>query len=189
MKAPPAAREVVGEGLHEDIDISNSSRYSSMVVLEIELAADFADVVETKSGRQPRVRSDVPGGRMPLTALFSSSRTTLNVNTTSRTNEATPRPIEAPKLLSNTPLRLHRCSRIDVGSTSPCHRAEAPQRSRALFGIGRLLGTSLSSRRARAPGGVTASLVSHSRIISSNARRSVRSSSMRRSIWSTNARA
>jgi glycogen debranching enzyme len=43
---------VVGEGLHEDIDLTNFSQHSTQFTLDVELAADFADLIETAGDRQ-----------------------------------------------------------------------------------------------------------------------------------------
>jgi hypothetical protein len=43
---------VVGEGLHEDVDITNFSQRPTRFTLDIQLSADFADVIETISERQ-----------------------------------------------------------------------------------------------------------------------------------------
>jgi glycogen debranching enzyme len=42
---------VVGEGLHEDVDITNFSQHTTRFSFDIELAADFADLVETTGDR------------------------------------------------------------------------------------------------------------------------------------------
>lgn len=43
---------VVGEGLHEDVDITNFSQQPTRFALDIEVSADFADLIETTSERQ-----------------------------------------------------------------------------------------------------------------------------------------
>jgi len=43
---------VVGEGLHEDVDITNFSQQSTRFTLDIDLSADFADLIEAISERQ-----------------------------------------------------------------------------------------------------------------------------------------
>ena len=43
---------VVGDGLHEDIDVTNFSQYPTAFELEIELSADFADLAETAGRRR-----------------------------------------------------------------------------------------------------------------------------------------
>lgn len=45
---------VVGEGLHEDVDITNFSQWRTRFTLDIELSADFADLIETIGERQQR---------------------------------------------------------------------------------------------------------------------------------------
>ena len=45
---------VVGEGLHEDVDITNFSQHKIRFTLEIELAADFANLIETTGERIQR---------------------------------------------------------------------------------------------------------------------------------------
>jgi glycogen debranching enzyme len=47
---------VVGEGLHEDVDITNFSQQSTRFILDIDMSADFADLIETISERQQRGR-------------------------------------------------------------------------------------------------------------------------------------
>ena len=43
---------VVGEGLHEDVDITNFSQQPTRFALDIEVSPDFADLIETTSERQ-----------------------------------------------------------------------------------------------------------------------------------------
>ncbi|MCA1586751.1 MAG: amylo-alpha-1,6-glucosidase, partial [Acidobacteria bacterium] len=45
---------VVGEGLHEDVDITNFSQQPTRCVLDIEVSADFADLIETIGDRHQR---------------------------------------------------------------------------------------------------------------------------------------
>jgi len=45
---------VVGEGLHEDMDITNFTQQPTRFVLDIELSSDFADLIETTGDRQQR---------------------------------------------------------------------------------------------------------------------------------------
>lgn len=42
----------VGEGIHEDVDLTNFTQQTTRFQLELEIDADFADVVETKGDRQ-----------------------------------------------------------------------------------------------------------------------------------------
>ena len=42
---------VVGEGLHEDVDITNFSQHRTRFTLDVELWADFADLIETTGER------------------------------------------------------------------------------------------------------------------------------------------
>ncbi len=43
---------VVGEGLHEDLDITNFSQQRTRFTLDLEVASDFADLIETTGERQ-----------------------------------------------------------------------------------------------------------------------------------------
>src|SRR5215216_4881461 len=44
----------VGDGVHEDIDLTNFSQQTTSFRFELEIDADFADVVETKGEREQR---------------------------------------------------------------------------------------------------------------------------------------
>lgn len=44
----------VGDGLHEDVDLTNYSEYPTRFTLALEVDADFADIDETKGNRRQR---------------------------------------------------------------------------------------------------------------------------------------
>lgn len=50
---------VVGDGVHEDVDITNFSRQTVQFLLQLEVDADFADKDETKEARKQRGRRTV----------------------------------------------------------------------------------------------------------------------------------
>jgi hypothetical protein len=53
---------VVGEGLHEDLDTTNFSQQRTRFTLDIELSADFADLMETIGERQQHGTTSAPTG-------------------------------------------------------------------------------------------------------------------------------
>ncbi|MDI6817520.1 MAG: glycogen debranching N-terminal domain-containing protein [Actinomycetota bacterium] len=52
-----ARKRFVGNGLHEDIEIVNSSRESVRFDLRLEFEADFAHIFEVKSGKRPKEKA------------------------------------------------------------------------------------------------------------------------------------
>ncbi len=84
---PPGSQQVielrlsrgVGEGLHEDLDVTNFSQGTTQMIVDIDLAADFADVIETISERQQRGRLQrtcraVPGPAWELEFTYHAER-------------------------------------------------------------------------------------------------------------------
>jgi N-terminal domain of (some) glycogen debranching enzymes len=59
---------VVGEGLHEYVDITNFSQQPTRFALDIELFADFADLIETVGERQQHGTIDHTWRELPGTA-------------------------------------------------------------------------------------------------------------------------
>lgn len=70
---------VVGEGLHEDIDLTNFSQQPTRFTLDVELSADFADLIETVSERQQqgaveRTWREISGPGWELEFAYSAER-------------------------------------------------------------------------------------------------------------------
>lgn len=70
---------VVGEGLHEDVDITNFSQQPTRFALDIEVSADFADLIETIGERQQhgtieRAWRETPGPAWDLEFRYQAER-------------------------------------------------------------------------------------------------------------------
>jgi glycogen debranching enzyme len=70
---------VVGEGLHEDLDITNFSQHHTRFTLDVDLSADFADLIEStgeriQHGQLERAWRDSSGGAFELEFTYRIER-------------------------------------------------------------------------------------------------------------------